>query len=838
MGQEPPPSIRNFFDQLAAWLAPGPQSRGLRTRLAQFFALLGAAFAIVELLLSTLDLADRTVGRLRAVAPYLIPAILAAGLLGAIYLLVTAASPAQRRRAAVTMVLVVAAGLAWGGWTAYQRLRPPKAIVVMVADFQGQHATKGVDWGRRIFERVNAQVKQLRLGERVEVQRVFEAYGSPEQARERGQANKAAIVLWGWYDDEGVSPRFELLRKAETFDESLPAPPAELTDFELYLRSGPQEMAYIVAVALGLIRYADGDYATAESLFTSALSSAPEQAALLGLHVPYFYRANARFLGSRSSTRPMGEIASDLQAALARQPDFWQAHWNLALVYSDYCTPTLTLDAALAEATRVEELRPSDPAAHWLMGQVRARRGEWPEAQAAHARATELDPNYVDAYEGLGRALDEMGRTEEARAAYDRALALREGAPDQKPDDSVMAQDRLGYAYLNAGQYDRAIAAISEAIRRDPDNADYHRHLGNAYYWQGREAGDGPNPQLAQAIAEYEAARALAPDDSLLLTVLGGAYSEAGRQEDALRAYEDAVKAAPCDDDALMLLAGQLDRLGRSAEAEAAFTRLVALNPRQSLGWHYLATAAFLREDYAASAEAYRRASDIAPDDPTVLYGLASSLYSLEDYAGAEAAYRRARSLAPEDAAVWAGWGDSLAKLGRAAPAIEAYEKAVALDPGKASLWMSLGMLYEREGRAEDALRAYEQAAALQGDDPLLHAARGRILQGLGRYAEAASAYETALSGDAGNVSYWESLSLTYAALDRTEDAMRAADEVLRRNPQSAIGHLVRGSVLEGRGQRDEARAEYERVVALAQPGAGPRQLAEAGLARLQAAGP
>jgi tetratricopeptide (TPR) repeat protein len=839
MSEEKPPS-RNIFDIVAARLSRG-DARSSRGRLAQLFALLGTTFALLQLFFGTLDLANRSVATLQAWLPYLVPGLFIGGAVLAAYFLFSSSSRVQKQRAGGALALVLFSGSIWGGWTYYQATRPPKAVIVLVADFDGQQATRSVDWGRRIYEQVKAEVAALDLGERVEVQRVFQAYNSSEEAQAKGTERKATLVLWGWYDDVGVSPHFELLQKAKKFEESLAAPPQELTDFDVYVRSGAREMAYIVAVVLGLIQHSEGNQAAAEALFTKAVAEAPPTTSLLGLEIPYFYRANARFFGHKPASRPMDGIVADLGEAIARRPDFWQAHWNLALAYTGYCTPTLALDAALVEAEKVQELRPGDAAAYWLVGQIRARRGEWQEAAAAYRLALQSDPDHLDSQEGLAKALEELGQGEEAQRAYQRVLELRQQAMEKKPasrvpkspEDEAEAEDKLGYAYLNTAEFEAAIAAFKEALRLQPQNADYHRHLGNAYYWQGRQDAEAPNTQLDLAIAEYEEARRLAPDDSLLLTVLGGAYQEAGRKEDALHAYEEGVTAAPCDDEALFLLASQYDALGRQAEAAAAFQHLVQLNPRQSVGWHWLATTAYMREDYRAAASAYRAAAAVEPQSADLYYGLGSSLYALGDYAGAEEAYRQAQVLAPEDAAAQAGWADSLAKLGRSAEAIAAYEKVVALEPAQPLYWLSLGLLYEGAKRLPEAASAYGKATKLNPDDAILQAALGRTLQAQGKYAEAASAYKSATQLAPEDVSYWESLALNYTAIGRLDDAMQAAEQTLERDPASAVAHLVRGGIYEDRGAKEQAQAEYRQVLGLAGSNEGAKQLAEAGLKRL-----
>jgi tetratricopeptide (TPR) repeat protein/uncharacterized integral membrane protein len=848
---------RYWFDEIAAWLAgseseppagegqpaagggtgpPGPV-KAARQRFAQLFWILGTIFALLQLVFSTLDLANRTVASFVAWSRFLIPAVLVILVATEIYYMVRAGRPFTRRRAVLALALTAGIAAAWGGWTLYQTLRPPKAVTVLVADFVGRKATKGVDWGDRIYEEVKDQVERLDLGGRVKVQRVYEAFEDAGQARKLGDSRKATMVLWGWYDDFNVWPRFELLRTARELESGLGPPPKDLTDFDLYLRSGPQEMAYIVALVLGLIQYSDGNYATAENLFTAALDNAPPDASLLGQEVPRFYRAAARFVGKEPASRPMAAIVDDLEEATQVKPDFWQADWNLALAYSDYCTPTLTLDAALAEAKKVVALKPDKAESYWLLGLVRERRRELPEARAAYEQAVALDRTHVESVEALGKVFSELGDDAAAREANSRALdlrqqAVREGrkAPTEgAPADPVEALYSEGYAFLNAGQYDQAIETFTKVLRQRPTNAKYHRHLGNAYYWQGKTEQGKPSTGLDKAIAEYETARKLDARDSLLLTVLGGAYQEAERPDAALDAYRAAVEASPCDDEALFLLASQYDTTGRKAEAEAAFRKLVVLNPRQAVGWHWLATDAFQKEDYQEAARLYRIAAALEPQDPDLQYGLASSLYNLKDYTGAEDAYRQAKTLAPEDAASLAGWGDSLAKLGRRDQAIAAYEQAAKVAPDYL-IWLSLGLLYEKDRRSDDAISAYDKAAQAKPDDAVAYAALGRIQQRLGHYAEAAAAYELAVKYEPENASYWESLALDYQSLFQLDDAFRAAEETLKLNPASASAYLVRGSVYEERAEPAKAREDYQQALAFAGDNETLRYLAQAGL--------
>ncbi|MGQ9683398.1 MAG: tetratricopeptide repeat protein [Anaerolineae bacterium] len=803
-----------------------PKAGDGRGWLAQTLALLGAGLALVQYLLQVFDLVNRPLAPIiRALPGVIVVFFVVAG--GASILTLVRPAPARQKRvAAVALGLIALASASWGGWRYYDATRPPKGVIVLVAEFQGQKATKGVDWGRRIYTRVKGEIARLKLDEQVEVRRVFESYDSSEQARRAGEAQKATLVLWGWYDDLAVSPHFEMLRSARPFQERLIAAPVDLVDFDLYARQGPHDMAYITDVVLGLVRYAEHDYSGAVQLFTSALEAVALAPTVQGQEAAYLYRG----IVGLHARLPMEAVVADLQEAARLKPDMYQAHWALAIAYTGYCTPTLALDAALAEAREVVRLRPQDANAHWLLGQVYLTRQEWPEAEAAFRQATARDAQNADAFAGLGRALAEQGRMQEANLARAQAVELRRTATSGQPQDPAQAIDDLGVTLFGAERYDEALAAYQEAVRLQPNNAQYHRHLGDALYWQGRPPG-GPSPQLERAIAAYEEAVKLDPLDSLAWSRLGGCYVEAGRRKDALHAYEEAVRLAPCDADGLFLLATQYDAMGDGQKALEAFQRLTLLQPSQPMGWDYVATDAFNRGDYVAAEAAYRQAVRAAPEDATLRYGLASSLYALGRYAQAAEEYQRTAALAPDDGSAYAGLGDALARLGRNPEAVAAYRRSLDLDASQVLTWISLGLVYEADKKWGEAEAAYAQAVACAPDQAYVRGAHARTLWQLGRLADAVAEYERAAALEPAEVSYPEQIALGYAALNQADRAAAAAEAALRLNPQSALAHLVLAGIAEDRGDAATAREHY--ALALKSANDALRTVAEEGLARV-----
>ncbi len=97
--------------------------------------------------------------------------------------------------------------------------------------------------------------------------------------------------------------------------------------------------------------------------------------------------------------------------------------------------------------------------------------------------------------------------------------------------ESMSAADYVtrGLAYYEQGQYEQAIADYDRAIDLNPDDARPYNNRGNAYSKQG---------QYEQAIADYDRAIDLNPDDAPAYYNRGLAYRQQGQHERAIADFE------------------------------------------------------------------------------------------------------------------------------------------------------------------------------------------------------------------------------------------------------------------------------------------------------------
>jgi tetratricopeptide (TPR) repeat protein len=93
-----------------------------------------------------------------------------------------------------------------------------------------------------------------------------------------------------------------------------------------------------------------------------------------------------------------------------------------------------------------------------------------------------------------------------------------------------------GRKHYVAGEYDKAIEAFKEEIRKKPTSAEAYFNLGLAY---------GKTGQPDKEIAAYEQAIKLKPNVSSTYYNLATVYNDIGQKQNAIAAFKDAIRLNP-----------------------------------------------------------------------------------------------------------------------------------------------------------------------------------------------------------------------------------------------------------------------------------------------------
>ena len=205
-----------------------------------------------------------------------------------------------------------------------------------------------------------------------------------------------------------------------------------------------------------------------------------------------------------------------------------------------------------------------------------------------------------------------------------------------------------------------------------------------------------------------------------------------------------------------------------------------------------------------------------APEQVSPLLALATMFLRAGRPADAIAPLRDAALLQPSNSIIHHDLGLACLEVGRVPDAIAALQRAVASNPRYADAHFRLGMALEKLGDIRGAIVAYDRATKLLPSLAEAWFRAGALVYTLGHREEAIGCFRRA-AATAGKTSYGR-LGKARALLieDRNKEAERVLREALVADPENAMAYDLLGNLLSDFGRFDEARACFERAIAIA----------------------
>jgi len=205
-----------------------------------------------------------------------------------------------------------------------------------------------------------------------------------------------------------------------------------------------------------------------------------------------------------------------------------------------------------------------------------------------------------------------------------------------------------------------------------------------------------------------------------------------------------------------------------------------------------------------------------APQPVAPLLALATQFLRAGRPADAIAPLRDAALLQPSNAIIQHDLGLACLEVGRVPDAIAALQRAVASDPRYGDAYFRLGIALEKLGDIRGAIVAYDRATKLLPSLAEAWFRAGALVHTMGYRDEAIGCFRRA-AATAGKTSYGR-LGKARALLieDRNQEAEQVLREALVADPENAMAYDLLGNLLSDLGRFDEARACFERAIAIA----------------------
>lgn len=328
----------------------------------------------------------------------------------------------------------------------------------------------------------------------------------------------------------------------------------------------------------------------------------------------------------------------------------------------------------------------------------------------------------------------------QARQDFDSATRYTEAAR-KLTSESLLLEARedffRGRTLLFDKKFSEAATFLEQAVRMDPGEAYGYNALGIAYLEQA---------QFDKAIPAFRDAIKRAQHWSYPLHNEALAFVETGDSRSAIRAYQQAIKLTPQYSYLPYNLGLVYQRMNRRKEAEASYRKAVELAPDSAEPYNALGTLLASEGKRPAAEASYKQALQ---KNPTLLPARHNLALLLASEKGREQEaidqWRANLKQAPDYIPSRLSLAGFLAERGNNTGAIEEYRAVVQLRPEYIAARVALARLYAKTGDAENAAKELRDAAASNPQNSDLFEQLGDVEAGRGRSAEARAAYESAL---------------------------------------------------------------------------------------------
>jgi tetratricopeptide (TPR) repeat protein len=541
------------------------------------------------------------------------------------------------------------------------------------------------------------------------------------------------------------------------------------------LNEYPQAFCRIAVLSLLLALSGCGAPTLEESLEDARASVASSDFATASIHVRNVLQLDSTHLEARLLLAEIGWRTGDLTTARqelerARDVDAPMEMYALMLarVYVETGEPQLALNLldeagpALESSADVTLVR-SDA---WLaLGDFAAAERVLDSAEQAGAADAEVAlrrARIAFARGNITGAGDAVEAALEADTNHVDALALR------------------GHLAMRRGEYEQAIDDFRRAIDLHRAGQRYARTAPLLIAVVEAEISRGDHEAAGAAANELAA---LAPGSPLAAYAQGLVAFRAGRYEEAVTALRAAVTGAPNQVNFQSLLGAAQLAVGNLGQAEQLFLSILSRVRDDPTALQLLVETRLRQERPEAALEAFRSNPAAVDENNLAILTLRARTYLL---------------------------------LGDAASAIPSLERALRLSPGNQSVALQLVEASLALGDSEDAAEALRGAPDLSGNAELSANARELVATLRDEGADAAASYVQGLIAERPGAISQMTAAMFYQLTGDADAALAAVDAALAADGDLLQGHLVRGTLLQQRGNTDAAKSSFDQAIELA----------------------
>jgi superkiller protein 3 len=281
-------------------------------------------------------------------------------------------------------------------------------------------------------------------------------------------------------------------------------------------------------------------------------------------------------------------------------------------------------------------------------------------------------------------------------------------------NDWFEAERRVEKAHelFESGRWEDALSELTEAIRVNPYQGEWHFNMGLTLDAMGRHA---------EAVECYKLAIEHHGEDVEILNNLGVDHLRLGQPAEALKVLSRVEQIDPSNAACYCHRIAAHAQLGDHEQAETLFYQACHLDDRNPHAYFNIAASLLERGQADRAIWCLRHVRQLDPDITDVYPRLAEAYWMKGNHDKARRFYSKHLRIHPEDTAALLDMGRLLMLMDRPVEAAERFRQVVQLDSDNAAAHFELAQLALRADHLDQAQAGFEMALQLKGEASLAH---------------------------------------------------------------------------------------------------------------------
>jgi putative PEP-CTERM system TPR-repeat lipoprotein len=481
---------------------------------------------------------------------------------------------------------------------------------------------------------------------------------------------------------------------------------------------------------------------------------------------------------------------NQLQKALDINPSFAQARILTALIH----LKKNRIDDAIGEIKKVLEANNNNAIAHNILGSAFMAKGLYSEGIEQLNRAIENDPKLVDVYIKKGLFNLSKGKFKEAEAELKTAVSVN--------PDLLYSRALLASSYIRQNEYDKALKILQEGLKGQKTDAVFYNLIADVMLRQNK---------VTDAIKYLQKSKEANQEYYNSYFTLASLYFQRGEQDKGLQELKSVLKKSPDNLKAAIAVASILEMGNRNEEALKYY--LQAKESGNIDGYLELAKYHLRKKETDKALkildEAARKyPSEIAPHE---LRG--KTLLLLKKPEDAIMAFEEVEKINPNLGLTYIV--NAFISQNKPQKALDKIRKEIKKQPERLELSAEVSRIYKIMGKKQDAVENAQKIIQKRPESPIGYMALAMVYQDDKELDKAIETLKKATS--LRDIGIFMMLGNEYFLKKDYKSALehyRKADAV---KPGHIPALFQQGSVLYTMGKKNEAIAEYQKILRLSQ---------------------